>query len=52
VLKIPKRLEAAFKEFLDIAQFHFPESTEYTDEEQEVLNIIRSYLGKNISTRR
>lgn len=51
-LKIPTRLEDTFKNFLDIAQFNCIDDEAYSKDEQEVLKIIRKYLGKQLSTLR
>jgi len=49
--KVPKHLMDAFKSFLDVAQFNFPETNdpELMPEEKAVLKLVRSYLGNDIS---
>jgi hypothetical protein len=51
--KVPKHLNAAFRCFLDSAQFNFPETNdpELLSEEKAVLKLVRSYLGNTISTK-
>jgi hypothetical protein len=51
--KVPKKLEEAFKTFLDVAQFNMPDSNDrgLSDDEQKVLKLVRKYLGKELSTR-
>ncbi len=50
-LVIPNRLEKAFREFLDIAQFNMPESDapDLSKEERELLTLVRAHLGGDIS---